>query len=213
MDHKSRAGTDESGDLLPRVAAGDTAALVALFRRWHRPVYRFALHMTGSPSTAEDVTQDVFLAAMRDASRYEPGRSTEIAWLCGIARNHVRQRLDRQRRSVPLPEAGSEAEGHAPAAAGDALTDLLRSERIEAVRKAVATLPLRYREVVVLCDLQELSYQDAADALECAVGTVRSRLSRGRSLLASKLGVRVEAEGQGEMGLAPRPKLQAKGVI
>jgi RNA polymerase sigma-70 factor (ECF subfamily) len=69
----------------------------------------------------------------------------------------------------------------------EALGDLTRAESIEALRQAVLTLPLRYREAVVLCDLQELSYADAAVVLGCALGTVRSRLHRGRALLASKL--------------------------
>ena len=69
----------------------------------------------------------------------------------------------------------------------DPLGDLTRAESIEALREAVLTLPVRYREAVVLCDLQEMTYADAAAAIGCAVGTVRSRLHRGRALLAVKL--------------------------
>ena len=72
----------------------------------------------------------------------------------------------------------------------DALGDLTRAESIGALREAVLTLPVRYREAVVLCDLQEMTYADAASALGCAVGTVRSRLHRGRALLAVKLTAR-----------------------
>ena len=79
--------------LLSRVATGDGEALAALFRRRQQNVYRFALHLTGSPSVADDVTQDVFVAVIRDAGRFEPGRATVPAWLCGIARNYVRRRL------------------------------------------------------------------------------------------------------------------------
>ncbi len=68
------------------------------------------------------------------------------------------------------------------------LADLTRAEGLEALRRAVLSLPLGYREAVVACDLQELTYAEAAEALGCAVGTVRSRLFRGRALLASKLG-------------------------
>jgi RNA polymerase sigma-70 factor (ECF subfamily) len=84
-------------ELLPRIAAGDTRAFTMLFRRRQGEVYRFALHMTASRSIAEDVTQDVFLAVMRDASRYDAARATVTAWLCGIARNYVRRRLERDR--------------------------------------------------------------------------------------------------------------------
>jgi predicted DNA-binding protein (UPF0251 family) len=69
----------------------------------------------------------------------------------------------------------------------DALGDLTRAESIQALRDAVSSLPVRYREAVVVCDLEEMSYRDAAAALGCAVGTVRSRLHRGRALLAVKL--------------------------
>ena len=172
-------------ELLRRIAAGDADAMAVLFRRRQGNVYRFALHLTGSPAIADDVTQDVFIAVIRDAGRFEPGRAAVTAWLCGIARNFVRRRLtlDRAMASLDDEDAG---EG-VPAAAADPLEDLTSAERIEALKRGVLSLPLRYREAVVLCDLQELSYVDAAQALGCPVGTVRSRLSRGRSLLTEKM--------------------------
>jgi RNA polymerase sigma-70 factor (ECF subfamily) len=142
--------------------------------------------MTGSAAASEDVTQEVFLAVMRDAKRFESGRAPVAAWLCGIARNHARRKLNRDRRTVQLSE---ESERTEPAAVvhPDPLGDLSNAEQIEALRRAVLSLPIRYREVVVLCDLQDLSYDEAASALECAVGTVRSRLHRGRALLQAKM--------------------------
>ncbi len=171
-------------DLIARVADADRDALTLLFRRWHRHVYRYALHVSGSPAVAEDVVQDVFLAVMNEAARYLPGRSGVKAWLSGIARNHARRHFDSERNRTALDDIAAELEAEAPA---DLLGDLTREERLQALRRAVTKLPLRYREVVVLCDLQELSYADAAEALGCAVGTVRSRLHRGRALLAAKM--------------------------
>jgi RNA polymerase sigma-70 factor (ECF subfamily) len=81
---------------------------------------------------------------------------------------------------------GDDAETTVPVSAGP-LDDLSRTETIESVRRSVLALPEKYREVVVLCDLQELSYLEAAEILGCAVGTVRSRLHRGRALLIEKL--------------------------
>jgi RNA polymerase sigma-70 factor (ECF subfamily) len=176
---------DSDEDLLARTARGDVQAFALLFRRRHAQVYRFALHMTGTPGAADDVTQDVFMIVMRDAARFEPGRSGVVAWLCGIARNCARQRLDRDRPFQALEDEHESLRGDRPQT--DPLGDLTRAEGIERVRRAVLNLPVRYREVVVLCDLQEMSYAEAADALECAVGTVRSRLHRGRQLLAAKL--------------------------
>ena len=172
--------------LLSRIAAGDVDSLSALFRRRQQNVYRFALHLTGSASTADDVTQDVFVTVIRDAGRFEPGRATVAAWLCGIARNFVRRRLaiDRGTSSIDTEE---ELGAALPAASSDPLEDLSSGEALERLRRAVLSLPLRYREVVVLCDLQELPYADAAAALECPLGTIRSRLNRGRALLTAKM--------------------------
>ena len=189
MSHRPLSDSVPDDDLLERIAAGDAAAFTTLFRRRQADVYRVALLMTGVRAAAEDVTQDVFLAVMRDAARYEPGRSTVTAWLCGIARNHARRRLEREGRMVPLPK---EHEVDRPAAVhADPVEDLANRRELEALRLAVLSLPLRYREVVVLCDLQELSYQDAAVALDCALGTVRSRLHRARALLTAKMRVRL----------------------
>jgi RNA polymerase sigma-70 factor (ECF subfamily) len=172
-------------ELLRRIATGDADAMAVLFRRRQGNVYRFALHLTGSASVADDVTQDVFIAVIRDAHRFEPGRAAVAAWLCGIARNYVRRRLtlDRAISSLDDEEAGEVAATVTP----DPLEDLTTAERIEALRRGVLSLPLRYREAVVLCDLQEMSYADAAQALGCPIGTVRSRLNRGRTLLTEKM--------------------------
>jgi RNA polymerase sigma-70 factor (ECF subfamily) len=189
MSDDSHLATAADEELLTRVASGDAAAFAALFRRRQGAVYRFALHMTGAPAVAEDVTQEVFLAVMHDARRYEAARATVTAWLCGIARNHARRRLQRDRLVLPFVDDDADGAGHLTAVNTDPLEDLTRAERLEALRKAVLSLPLKYREAVVLCDLQEMSYIDAASAIGCALGTVRSRLHRGRALLAAKLGV------------------------
>jgi RNA polymerase sigma-70 factor (ECF subfamily) len=173
-------------ELVARIGATDAAALSELFHRRQLDVYRVAMLMTGSPAAAEDVTQDVFLAVMRDAARFESGRASVTAWLCGIARNHARRRLERDRRMLPLPEQPEPL----PASAlmhSDPLHEMSSAQEIETLRRAILTLPIRYREVIVLCDLQELSYADASLALECSIGTVRSRLHRGRALLSAKM--------------------------
>ena len=182
-DSSHPAGIDE--DLLRRTADGEAAAFAELFRRQRQVIYRFALHMTGRPAAADDVVQEVFLRVMLDAARYQSGRSGVAAWLCGIARNCARQWLDRDRPFQPLEIEMAEATGSS--VLSDPLGDLTRAEGIARLRKAVLSLPVHYREAVVLCDLEELSYADAADAIGCAIGTVRSRLSRGRVLLAAKL--------------------------
>ena len=174
-------------ELLAKVASGDATAFTDLFRRRQPDVFRFAVHMTGSAATADDVVQEVFLAVMRDAGRYEAGRATVAAWLCGIARNCVRQRLKRDQRLTPVDFGDGRAPEPVDGGPADPLAGLLRAERIDTLRRAVQALPVLYREAVVLCDLQELPYGDAAEVIGCPVGTVRSRLHRARVMLAARL--------------------------
>ena len=185
MTHPSDSISDDL--LIAGIAAGASASLTALFRRRQGDVYRFALHMSGVAAIAEDVAQDVFLIVMRDAAKYQAGRSTVTAWLCGIARNCVRQRIEREGRWESLDEGDGDVQEQLPAADADPLAELTRAEYLEMLRRAVLALPVRYREAVVLCDLEELSYAEAADALDCAIGTVRSRLHRARAMLAARL--------------------------
>lgn len=166
--------------LLEQALTGAEDAFTALYRRRQGGVYRFALQMTGSTAVAEDVTQETFLALLLHGTRYDHARGTVAAFLYGIARNLVLRRLD-QRSGVEL-EMTEECAGPE-----DLLEDLTRRESIEQVRQAVLSLPPAFREVVVLCDLQDSSYEEASAALDCPVGTVRSRLSRGRAMLARKL--------------------------
>ena len=185
-------------ELLQLMRAGDPNALAALYQRRQRGVYRFALQMSGSASIAEDITQEVFLVLIHDSSNFDAARGSLNNFLLGVARNHVLRRLQRERFYAPLelngPEGDEQSLPRSLVNTNGPLDDLSRTETIEAVRKAVLALPERYREVVVLCDLQELSYAETAEVLECAVGTVRSRLHRARALLISKLGTAVEDE-------------------
>jgi RNA polymerase sigma-70 factor (ECF subfamily) len=179
---------DRSGsydDLIARIAGGDREAFASLYRHCRPDVYRFAVHMNGSPAAAEDVVQDVFVAVIKEAPRYRPGRSGVLPWLLGITRNHVR-RWRHRRADLPLPPDES-ADGRRIAVETDPLADLTRERQEAALARALRELPPRYREAIVLCDLQQLSYHAAAAALGCAIGTVRSRLHRGRARLARAL--------------------------
>ena len=173
-------------DLLQRALAGDEESFTALYRRRQGSVFRFALQMSGRRSVAEEVTQEVFLAMIREAGRFDPGRGSLMAYLYGIARNHVLRCLERDRLYVSMADE-PDGESAQWTAKEDTLGDLTRGETIESVRQAVLSLPANFREVVVLCDLHEMSYADAAAALDCAVGTVRSRLHRARGMLLEKM--------------------------
>jgi RNA polymerase sigma-70 factor (ECF subfamily) len=161
--------------------AGSENAFGQLYERWSPSVYRFAWHMSGDPHIAEEVTQDTFMALIRRPGMFDETRGALIAWLLGITRNLTRRALGASPDDEPLDDT--------PECAGptDILFDLTRRETIEAVRQAVASLPAVYREVVVLCEFEEMDYRDAAAALDCPVGTVRSRLHRARNMLLLKL--------------------------
>ena len=189
----------DDNELLRSMLAGNEDALVVLYRRRQAPIYRFAYQMSGSVTLAEDVTQEVFLFLMRDAHVFDPARGSLNSFLLGVARNYVLRRL---RGDHLLAARSAELDAEVVDEQIDEsnpLDDLTRAESIESVRRAVLSLPERYREVVVLCDLQELSYGEAAEVLECAIGTVRSRLHRARALLLNKLRpVRAEPAVAGE---------------
>lgn len=162
---------------------GDIDAFAELYRRRQHDVYRFALHMTGVPDVAEDVTQEVFMVFMSDDNKFDETKGSVNSFLLGIARNYVLRRLRKDRPFVAIEDAiGEMPTGEI--GAGESLT---RSLAIESMRQAVLSLPAHYREAVVLCDLQELSYVEAAEVLGCAIGTIRSRLSRGRTMLIAKM--------------------------
>jgi RNA polymerase sigma-70 factor, ECF subfamily len=170
-----------------RLCAGDEEALAQIYRQHQAEIFRFALHMSGSRPIAEEVTQESFLALLREPQRFDPTRGPVLAYLFGIARNQVRRALERDRRLRPL--GGEQTLDDLPArSAFEAEAERSdRTERIERVRRAVLSLPTPYREVLVLCDLQQRSYAQAAEQLNCPLGTVRSRLNRARALVMAKL--------------------------
>lgn len=181
------SATDDR-ELLRQLAKGNEAAFRALYDRYQGPIYRFALHMSGNSATAEEVTQEVFMLLIRSSKSYQAEKGSVGGYLYGMARNLARRSMQNRRLDVDLNGFGA-GEDHELALASDldVLEELSRSELVECLRKAVVSLPEPYREAIVLCDLQEMSYADAAEFLECSPGTVASRLYRGRAILKTKL--------------------------
>ena len=191
-------------ELLRRLAAGDEDAFLEFYRRHQGGIYRYAMHMTGSPEAAADVVQDTFMTLIRHSDKFDQDKGAPAAFLFGIARNHLRKLREKESRYVPLPDesagrppaewvgplAHAKGNGNSETSAGQAeaiLEGLERSEMAGLLREAVLTLPEHYREPVTLCDLEGKSYTEAAALLDCPVGTVRSRLNRARSILLEKL--------------------------
>jgi RNA polymerase sigma-70 factor (ECF subfamily) len=135
-------------------------------------------------AAGDDVVQETFLAVLRQGGRFDPSKGSVGAYLYGIARHHVIKRLDRQGVTLSEPV---EMAADAVAQQDTPLETMARERTIDVVRQAVQSLPPAYREVVALCDLQEMDYATVAHVIQCPIGTVRSRLHRARGLLLRKL--------------------------
>jgi RNA polymerase sigma-70 factor (ECF subfamily) len=183
------APQDRDDLLLRRAAKGDEDAFTLLYRRHQGALYRFALRMTGSAWGAEEIVQDVFMTLIRAPKKYDPERGSVGALLFGIARNRVMKHLERRPREVALEEKNEDGTG-AGIVLQDNFTPVMwveKRERMHQVRAAVLDLPTEFREAVVMCELEEMSYEEAAQTTGCPIGTIRSRLHRGRALLLAKL--------------------------
>jgi RNA polymerase sigma-70 factor, ECF subfamily len=162
-------------ELLRRFRAGDRDAFAEVYGEHSGPVYRFARAMTGDAAKAAEITQDVFVWLIHHPGEFDPERGELGGFLVGVARKLLKRRSSEERRWVPIEES---------------MLPPVRERGgfdVDVLRQAIAALPARYREVVVLCDLESRSYEEAAAIAECAVGTVRSRLHRARALLGRKL--------------------------
>jgi RNA polymerase sigma-70 factor (ECF subfamily) len=182
----------QDATLLVAIAAGDEQAFVDLYARRQADVFRFAFAMGRSKSLAQDVTQEVFLNVLENAARFDTAKGSARGWLFGCARHVILDRLRLERRwTDALPELVVEHDGDAK---------LLTEQRVGRLHAALTRLPVEYREVLVFCDIEEWTYAATAAVLDCPIGTVRSRLHRGRALLATLL-----VEGEAGARAAPTP--------
>ena len=173
-------------DLLRQMRNGAADAFAALYRRHQGPLYRFALLRCGSADTAADVVQETFMGLLTDRFRFDPLRGQLQHFLFGVARNLILKNETAHQRHVAL-EDDDDGEDDLPDDAACPLTRLLDNEAAEEVRRALALLAPHYRDAVILYEMHELSYAEIADICQVDIGTVRSRLSRGRAALAKRL--------------------------
>lgn len=161
---------------------GDADAFDALFARYHAAVYNFARYMLGAADGAEEVMQDTFVAVARAAGRYEP-RGRFRPWLMRIARNQCLNRLQgRQRRAADslADHPGIASQEPGPGQRAEA------AERVEHLRAAIAGLPERQREAIVLYAFEQMSYAEIAEALQAPINTVKTLIHRARAALARR---------------------------
>lgn len=170
---------DDDADLSARAARGDRAALEQLLDRHADRVHAVCRRIVGDPDDALDATQEALIAIARGIQRFD-GRSAFTTWLYRVATNAALDEIRRRRRRpdpVDVPDAT------------DGATDIASGvgERVD-VDRALATLPTEFRVAVVLRDLCDLDYAEISRVLDVPPGTVRSRIARGRALLATALG-------------------------
>ncbi len=175
----------DDSEYMSRLAGGDAGALRHLYERHGRALLRFSAAMCHSRQVAEDLVHDTFVALLREPFSFDPALGSVYGYLCGVLRHRVSRHFRQEKRWVALDsedessEPRSEAQGPAE--------EIARSEVTAAFRRAMLELPLQHREIIALCDLEELPYATVATILGVPVGTVRSRLHRARALLSIRL--------------------------
>jgi RNA polymerase sigma-70 factor (ECF subfamily) len=179
-------------DLLRRMRAGDQAAMAALYQRHQNALYRFALLRSGSPDTAADIVQDIFIALIEGKLAFDPTRGALSSFLFGVARNFMLKRDDAQRRYVSNHNsANADEDGSWEHDIADQnptpLETMLADQRAEGLRAALVKIAPHYRDVLILYEMHDMSYVEIANVCNIDIGTVRSRLSRARSKLISFL--------------------------
>ncbi len=183
----------EDRTLLSAFAAGDHEAFTTLYNRHSRAVFQFAFYMAGDAAQADELTQQVFVWLIHNPAAFDPNRGTLPAFLGGVVRKFLLRQQRSESRWSPLNDAidalHSISLSRIPSLIAEAAIDAAQ------LREVISLLPIRYREVVVLCELQEKPYAEAARILDCSIGTVRSRLHRGRALLARKLSPKAPSKG------------------
>jgi RNA polymerase sigma-70 factor (ECF subfamily) len=195
--HVREAGATDISGLVARAKAGDRTAFDALVETYAPRIYSIALRITGSRDEAQDCVQDAFVRAF-SALRHFRGEAAFSTWLYRVAVN-VANDACRRLRSQPLLAselAGPGSDDPAPDLGGmshDRHTadgpdeQLARAQRRDLVLTAIRSLPEHHRAVIVLCDLQGLSYEEVAQVMGTRVGTVKSRLNRARLALKERL--------------------------
>jgi RNA polymerase sigma-70 factor (ECF subfamily) len=195
----SKDDADPEAQLVDRLKQRDESAFLQLYDRHRRSVYWFLVHMTGSVAAAEDLTQGVFVAILEKIDsgtigRFDSGKGAFEGYLLGIARNLAREERRKTYRFASLESIFEAPEWQRfldkfcrENQIQNAETLLAAQSDLKLLYGAILDLPHPYRETIVLCSLQEKSYQQAAVILQCSEGTVASRLHRAKALLAAKM--------------------------
>ncbi|HEY8450423.1 MAG TPA: sigma-70 family RNA polymerase sigma factor [Bacillota bacterium] len=184
----SQAPGPEDGELVQRARAGDFEAFGELVARYEKKVYNLGLRYTGDPQEAEDLAQETFVRVFRALHRFR-GEARFSTWLYRVATNVCLDALRRRRLRPepvldrPLATDEGELERELVSPEPEPATQLEAAERSALIRREIAAVREPYRSVLILRDLQDLSYEEVAAILGVSIGTVKSRLHRARELL------------------------------
>jgi len=194
----SQSCPDEA--LILRLKQRQSSAFLELYERYGSTIYRYLMHMTGSITLAEELTQEVFVVILdamttpHPLGSFDPARGTLEGYLLGIARNLARMERRRNQRLESFDELSEHMDWSklfgnisSTASSWDYISALSTRNELRLLQRYILELPEHYRAVVVLCVLQEKSYRDAAAILKCPANTIASRLSRAKALLSAKL--------------------------
>jgi RNA polymerase sigma-70 factor (ECF subfamily) len=181
-------GIESDASLVDRARAGDFTAFEALFERHRTLVFRFAYQMVGRSDDAEDMTQEVFVRAFQNLSRYRD-QARFTTWLLKIASNLAADRARSQGRRAVLEQqqVGEGLRWMTEARHEDPVESLENERMVQAVKAAMASLSPAHREVLYLRDVAELEYKDVAEALGCTTGGAKLRALRARKALRSRV--------------------------
>ncbi len=191
-DPESRVDPEVETRLIERLRAGEELAYELLLAHFQQPVFSLAQRLIDDPSEASDVTQDVFLKVFRNIGSFR-GQSSLKTWIYRISVNeaHNRRRwFGRHRRAeieLESDDAGKSWLEHLSDCSKTPFDLVLNQERREAIERALAGLSPAFRDAVVLRDLEDLSYEEIADVLDISIGTVKSRILRGREAMRKAL--------------------------
>ncbi|HEX2530522.1 MAG TPA: sigma-70 family RNA polymerase sigma factor [Burkholderiaceae bacterium] len=186
-----RIPTDlDDNECVARAQRGDRHAFSALVARYQDRVYRFLVRLTHSPDDALDLTQETFLRAYQHIARWRPEAQFKT-WLFQIARNMAFDRLRRDKR-VEFVELDEEVERETPDTAAGPDAALETAQRYRLLESALARLPSEHREILLLREIEEMSYDEIATVLGLNAGTVKSRIARARAALLARIPGRPE---------------------
>ena len=193
---------EQDTELVKRCLAADAVAWEALLQTHTRRIYNLCYRFTGRPAESEDLTQEVFIKVFQTLRTFDAAQGTFGTWLSRVARNHLvdhyrRTKKDRITSSLDDELATIEAK---PGPAGEPVAEVESRERRELLQRGLERLSPDLREAVVLRDLQDLDYDEIAQVLGVPVGTVKSRINRGRLELARVLKRMEQMKGPAKAG-------------